>query len=232
MTTASRPTWCPAKGDELDINAAPSLYYSAKDQIAHKKLKIRQPGQSSVEEIEKKRIKFDKATEEKLKLLASLSQRFDEDGDADEHVSEHGIGTSGVQPDTHDGLENEPENESQNQNTNVGLDEPEHGGSFEQEQNSDDQEEDDTELLLLELEKIKRERMEERKKLEDTEDSVIMGSNPLRFQNQKKAAAVVPWTEDTVFRNQGTGEFKPQKRFINDMGRSDFHHPQTADIQI
>lgn len=41
MTTASRPTWCPAKGDELDINAAPSLYYSAKDQIAHKKLKIR-----------------------------------------------------------------------------------------------------------------------------------------------------------------------------------------------
>lgn len=156
-------------------------------------------------------------------MLASLSQRFDEDGDADEHVSEHGIGTSGVQPDTHDGLENEPENESQNQNTNVGLDEPEHGGSFEQEQNSDDQEEDDTELLLLELEKIKRERMEERKKLEDTEDSVIMGSNPLRFQNQKKAAAVVPWTEDTVFRNQGTGEFKPQKRFINDMGRSDFH---------
>ena len=89
--------------------------------------------------------------------------------------------------------------------------------------NEDEEGEDDTELLLLELEKIKRERMEERKKLEDAEDSVIMSSNPLRFQSQQKSTALVSWTEDTVFKNQATGEYKPKKRFINDMGRSDFH---------
>lgn len=41
MTTASKPTWSAAKGAELDGNSAPSLYYSAKDQISHQNLKLR-----------------------------------------------------------------------------------------------------------------------------------------------------------------------------------------------
>lgn len=96
--------------------------------------------------------------------------------------------------------------------------------SYNQDEIVEDDEEDDTELLLLELEKIKRERMEEKKRLAEAEDSIVMNSNPLRFQNQQKSSmALTSWTQDTVFRNQVTTDNKPKKRFINDMGRSDFH---------
>ncbi|KAI9183322.1 complexed with cef1p [Blastocladiella emersonii ATCC 22665] len=105
----------------------------------------------------------------------------------------------------------------------------------------DDDSEDETEALMRELEKIKRERAEERERQEqarrDKEDAereeALLTSNPLLqlggagpggagkakpdFSIKKR------WDDDVVFKNQARVEDKPQKRFINDTIRSDFH---------
>ncbi|KAI8982660.1 Cwf15/Cwc15 cell cycle control protein-domain-containing protein [Pilobolus umbonatus] len=48
MTTAARPTFDPARGND---NQAPSFQYSARDLNSHTKLKFRQPGQGTADEI-------------------------------------------------------------------------------------------------------------------------------------------------------------------------------------
>lgn len=48
QTTAARPTFDPARGND---SKAPSFQYSARDIASHTKLKFRQPGQGTVDEI-------------------------------------------------------------------------------------------------------------------------------------------------------------------------------------
>lgn len=50
MTTAARPTFDPARGSD---SKAPTLQYSSRDLAAHTKLKYRQPGQTTKEELER-----------------------------------------------------------------------------------------------------------------------------------------------------------------------------------
>ena len=89
---------------------------------------------------------------------------------------------------------------------------------------------------MKELEKIKQERAEEQERqqreveeaeMREREERAIQG-NPLLndFDMQSTTSEVKlkrRWDDDVIFKNQSRGEDKPQKRFINDMLRSDFH---------
>ncbi|KAJ2164512.1 hypothetical protein GGH16_004612, partial [Coemansia sp. RSA 560] len=99
------------------------------------------------------------------------------------------------------------------------------------ESNSDDSEsesEDETAMLMRELEKIKRERAEEKARDEQESlerrllDDSSQGGNPLLAQHDFLVKR--RWDDDVVFKNQARGDSKPKKRFVNDMLRSDFHN--------
>ncbi|KAJ1804931.1 complexed with cef1p, partial [Coemansia sp. RSA 2599] len=98
-----------------------------------------------------------------------------------------------------------------------------------EDESDSDEEEDETALLMRELEKIKRERAEEKARQErEAEESrllnadSVLGANPLL--GEKDFSVKRRWDEDVVFRNQARGDDgKPKKRFVNDMLRSDFH---------
>ncbi|KAL6717036.1 complexed with cef1p [Lecanora helva] len=103
-------------------------------------------------------------------------------------------------------------------------------GSGSSEEDSDD-EEDETAELLRELEKIKRERAEqkakeEREKLAEEQDKrekdIALGNPLLNPADDNKTQR--RWDDDVVFRNQARGtENKGKKEFVNDLLRSDFH---------
>jgi len=83
---------------------------------------------------------------------------------------------------------------------------------------------------MRELEKIKRERAEQRAK-EDADNAAkdqeqrefdIARGNPLL--NAKDFNVQRRWDDDVVFKNQARGtEDKKPKEFVNDLLRSDFH---------
>lgn len=109
------------------------------------------------------------------------------------------------------------------------------GGSDDDEDKDDDDEEsedeDDEEVLLRELEKIKKERAEQRDK-EEREKAAeeaakrevdIAQGNPLL--NSDAFAVKRRWDDDVIFKRQarGTDERGKKKEFVNDLLRSDFH---------
>lgn len=93
------------------------------------------------------------------------------------------------------------------------------------------EDEDDEEVLLRELEKIKKERAdqrerEEREKAAEEEakrEVDIARGNPLL--NSDAFAVKRRWDDDVIFKNQarGTDERGKKKEFVNDLLRSDFH---------
>ncbi|KAK5110190.1 hypothetical protein LTR62_006186 [Meristemomyces frigidus] len=103
---------------------------------------------------------------------------------------------------------------------------------------SDSEEEDETAQLLAELAKIKAERaaaaakvaaVQEKKDAEQREKDIALG-NPLLNGPSTAGAGdgygvKRRWDDDVVFRNQGRGteERGKEKRFVNDLLRSDFH---------
>jgi protein CWC15 len=104
------------------------------------------------------------------------------------------------------------------------------GSSEEDSDDDDDDEEDETAELMRELEKIKRERAEQRAKEEADKDAkdqeqreydIARGNpllNPTDFNVKRR------WDDDVVFKNQARGtEDKKPKEFVNDLLRSDFH---------
>lgn len=87
---------------------------------------------------------------------------------------------------------------------------------------------------MRELEKIKREREEERVRKEEEERKAveqesreeILQGNPLLQQtggNGGSAKMKRRWNDDVVFKNQSRNEPELKKRFINDTIRNDFH---------
>jgi protein CWC15 len=63
MSTAGRPTWNAAKGANRYF--APSAAVSGKDQRGHTKLKTRQTGQNSANEVKQRNLKAELAAREK-----------------------------------------------------------------------------------------------------------------------------------------------------------------------
>jgi len=103
----------------------------------------------------------------------------------------------------------------------------------EEEEDSDD--EDDTAELLAELQKIKKERVEEKAKM-DAERQVeeerirtenILKGNPLMAQEKQSSTDFKVkrrWDDDVVFKNCAKGdESRKSRGFINDTLRSEFH---------
>uniref|UniRef100_A0A7S3DG53 Cwf15/Cwc15 cell cycle control protein n=1 Tax=Palpitomonas bilix TaxID=652834 RepID=A0A7S3DG53_9EUKA len=216
MTTAARPTWTPAKGQENTgyyKEFVPSKQYSSKDLPGHLELKVRQEGQSSEEELRLRDLKAE--------LLEKENKHFDSRRKEDSRL----LLTAGskraapeIKPEELPKANREDRDEE-----------------FENDSDEDDSdEENEANELMKELQKIRQEREMEKEKQRMKEEAEkeaqtqneVMSSNPLLnlggedkgFKMEKK------WYDDVVFRNQAKGApEKATKRFINDTIRSDFH---------
>ncbi|KAJ1806175.1 complexed with cef1p [Coemansia sp. RSA 2599] len=232
MTTAARPTFNPAKGKANDDF---SYMTSAKDLPGHTRLKTRKPGQGkegeySVEEL-KRELKEAERRHFEAKQLGykpGTDAAQTDKGDEDELAANRTKYIEMAQMlDAASSSEEESSSEDDKDSHGSGSDGGDSDGS--EDQSDSDEEEDETALLMRELEKIKRERAEEKARQErEAEESrllnadSVLGANPLL--GEKDFSVKRRWDEDVVFRNQARGDDgKPKKRFVNDMLRSDFH---------
>lgn len=227
MTTAHRPTWAPAKGHEEQGGMriyAPSRMQSVKDLPGQTKLKFRQPGQNTVEDLEHGDLRSKLEEKERKHYLKTKSTNFEEEREDDLRLLE-----TGAAPDGSGG------GAAQHRTLVPKAIDADDEDDADDADSSDDSEDDDEAELMAELDRIKRERAEEaaRKageaaaKAEAEEQKELLRGNPLL---QEKLAAQDPsfalkrrWDDDVVFRNQTRGEPKATKRFINDTIRNDFH---------
>ncbi|KAJ2662941.1 complexed with cef1p [Coemansia sp. RSA 1199] len=208
MTTAARPTFDPAKGKSEN-----ELTYltSAKDLPSHTKLKTRKPGQGGEHEY----------TTEELRLELEAAER--------RHFAAKSNGESSTQVD-HKRLDEEKARYIEMaQRLDAESDSDVSESAESDSDGSESESEDETAMLMRELEKIKRERAEEKAREEQEtlerrllDDGPSLGGNPLLAQHDFMVKR--RWDDDVVFRNQARGDEKPKKRFVNDMLRSDFHN--------
>lgn len=230
MTTAHRPTWHAAVGqsNEGGWHAGGKLsdQVSARDLPAHRRLKIRQVGQGTAnevelldlrEELERKEEKYELEKGQKVNTAQDKLRRLEENkkilllGDTEAEKRESQLKeVASRYNDADDGADSEDSDDS----------------------DSDSDDEDEEAELLRELEKIKREREEERVKHEEEERKIleqqsreaILQGNPLTQQQGAGSAKMKRrWNDDVVFRNQYRNEPDVKKRFINDTIRNDFH---------
>lgn len=242
MTTAHRPTFDPARGKE----AARGEAYHQRLLPAHKTLKYRVANQGTPQEQAKRDMKAELLKKER-KHFAGKEGRAIEDEDEDEVG--RGVGAGGKvrlaieeggggglkrkASEIGDGEKGEEEDwETKKariieQYKDIDAD----GSSSSESSESEDESEDESTALQRELNRIKAERAEaaekeaekQRKKDEEAREKDIALGNPLL--NPKKYGVKRRWDEDVVFKNQarGTEERGKEKRFVNDLLRSDFH---------
>ncbi|KAJ3555025.1 hypothetical protein NM688_g2803 [Phlebia brevispora] len=245
MSTAHRPTWDPAQAKDVKGG---SRQFSVRDMAAHTKLKFRQPGQTSVDEVKKRDLRAE--------LLAAEAEARDkkrkaegkpplavENGAADEEANKR-------RKLLQEAIEMDKDEDEDEERSQKGEGESKHGDDEEDEDedsDEDEDDEDDTAELLRELEKIKRERAEEKER-QDREQSEqtaaereyeVATANPLL--NLAAALGQTPgvnttipgtfavkrrWDDDLIFKNQAMGDRDKDKRsgqFVNDLLRTEFH---------
>ncbi|TDG39875.1 hypothetical protein AWZ03_013700 [Drosophila navojoa] len=246
MTTAARPTFDPARGGsgrgEKDLSAL-SKQYSSRDLPGHTKLKYREIGQGTSEEIRNR--DFRKELEERerdlrsgnssSKALPSIVRKAIEANNAS--------GSGASKRTKLDSLSQQQLHQQQQQQhaANLDADEPLDNDSSESESDSDD----DDAALLAELQKIKQERLQEtarreaEKKQEDERIRMenILSGNPLINYEPGTAASAAGrtsgnggdlkikrrWDDDVVFKNCARSAPEKKTHFVNDALRSDFH---------
>ncbi|KAJ7517310.1 hypothetical protein O6H91_21G018200 [Diphasiastrum complanatum] len=216
MTTAARPTWAPAKGGHEQGGVrifGPSQKYSSRDLASHTNLKTRKEGQDTQTELRKRNLREELDERERRHFLKDKDER-----DRRKGTTAGGPYLEGAKRDADEKLAIK----------NIDADDSDVEARSESE-SDDDEDEDDTAELLAELERIKKERAEEklrkdRQKQEEEfkvkEAELIRGNpllNPTSFSVKRR------WDDDVVFKNQARGETKVSKRFINDTIRNDFH---------
>ncbi|GBN45143.1 Protein CWC15 A [Araneus ventricosus] len=209
MTTAARPTFEPARGGggrgEKDLSAL-SKQYSSRDLPGHTKLKYRQTGQGTSEELKNK--DFRRELEEKERIVSH---------ERDGKRSSRDTGSSSAKKSRLDQLPA----------SNLDADDP-----LDDDDESDDSDEDNTAELMAELNRIKKERAQEearrdaeRKAQEEkirTEN--ILSGNPLLNNKPVEFKVKRRWDDDVVFKNCAIEEpDRKEKPFINDTLRSSFH---------
>ena len=221
MTSAARPTWSAALASGGGLrdgsSSAPTLQTCAKDQPGHMKLKLRQMGQDAPEEIRSKNFRNETAVSEVAPRILSNFISGDSDVEIDDYISDE---------ERREG--SNINNITYNNKTETDLNEIET-------ENDDDIDEDidedgDEEELMRELEKIRKERETEKlakeKKAAESDPHSVLSGNPLLTTPAEVSSfgAKRRWDDDVVFKNQAKGlDEKPEKRFINDTTRSDFH---------
>lgn len=234
MTTAARPTWAPAKGGDEQGGSrmfGPSQKFSSRDLASHNKMKLRQGGQNAEEDLRSRDLREELEDKERRHFSSRGggggegrrrgTQLLEHRRDAEERVAAAtAAAAKSLDADDSDG----------DARAAGGA-----GGGSDDDDDDDDDDEDDTAELLAELERIKRERAEEKARREReaaaeaarAKEAELRTGNPLMDASVTGGPAAFSvkrrWDDDVVFRNQSRGEAKPVKRFINDTIRSDFH---------
>jgi protein CWC15 len=184
MSSAHRPTWAPAQGKEGVQN---SKVYSSRDLSAHTKLKFRQPGQDSTSEVQRRDLKLEllKAERESdlrkkkgerglvvdkgLLLLEEKEKgnREEEEANKRRKLLQEVADLDKDDEDDDDDDDDEGEDHSQNgdlKGKGKAVENDDDDNEDSDEDSDDDDDEDETAELLRELEKIKRERAEEKER--------------------------------------------------------------------
>jgi len=237
MSTAHRPTWDPAQA--RDVKGG-SRQFSVRDMAAHTKLKFRQVGQTSADEVKKRDLRAELLAAEQeaknKKRKAEGKPPLPIEGGEDEEANKR----RKLLQDALD-LDKDDDDQEEKEGNEKADDE---GDS---DDDSEDDDEDDTAELLRELEKIKRERAEEKSRQENEQSSKdaaareieIATGNPLLNlaaalgqQTPSGINTTVPgtfsvkkrWDDDVIFKNQAMNQKdKSQGYFVNDLLRTEFH---------
>lgn len=226
MTTAARPTFDPARGGsgrgEKDLSAL-SKQYSSRDLPSHTKLKYRDPGQGTTEELRSRDFREELEKRERESKSGSSSSKAATSA-APSSVVRRAIeaNTGGGSSSKRQKVDAAPQN--------LDADDP-----VDSDNSDSDSDEDDTAALLAELNKIKRERAqdsakkEQEKRQEDERirmENILSGNPLLNYASTAKAELKVKrrWDDDVVFKNCARSEpDKKTNQFINDSLRSEFH---------
>ncbi|XP_077248164.1 cwf15 / Cwc15 cell cycle control family protein [Tasmannia lanceolata] len=222
MTTAARPTWAPAKGGNEQGGTrifGPSQKYSSRDLAAHTTLKPRREGQDTHEELQKRNLR-EELEERERRHFSSKDKTYAEERDRRKGASAGHLLLEGTKRDAEDRL----------LPRNVDADDSDVDVKSEDESDDEDDDEDDTLALMAELERIRKERAEEKLRKErqqqegdlKAKEADLIRGNPL-LNNATSFNVKRRWDDDVVFKNQTRGEAKTPKRFINDTIRNDFH---------
>uniref|UniRef100_A0A2P2JA52 Uncharacterized protein MANES_03G143400 n=1 Tax=Rhizophora mucronata TaxID=61149 RepID=A0A2P2JA52_RHIMU len=218
MTTAARPTWAPAKGGNEQGGTrifGPSQKYSSRDIASHTNLKPRKDGQDTQDELLKRNLRQE-LEERERKHFSSKDRSYNDDRDRRKNNQ---LLLEGAKRDTEDRIV--PRNiDADDSDVEVN----------DYNESEDDEDEDDTEALMAELERIRKERDEEKRQQEferaaeevKAKEEHLLRGNPL-LNNPTSFTVKRRWDDDVVFKNQARGETKTPKRFINDTIRNDFH---------
>eukprot|EP00028_Trichosphaerium_sp_Am-I-7-wt_P001263 CAMPEP_0168536054 /NCGR_PEP_ID=MMETSP0405-20121227/19239_1 /TAXON_ID=498012 /ORGANISM="Trichosphaerium sp, Strain Am-I-7 wt" /LENGTH=199 /DNA_ID=CAMNT_0008563823 /DNA_START=130 /DNA_END=726 /DNA_ORIENTATION=+ len=192
----------------------------ARDIPGFTKLKMRQPGQTTTDEIAERDLKSELDARERIHLekIGKLDDvKMLEQNKTPGNLLEDGRGTKRK-------LDDIKENEY------AALDRDDSDSDDESSFDSDD--ENENAELIRELERIKAEREVDakRRKKEEAEEEMerdqeqTMSGNPLLASQGGDATVKKKWYEQVVFKNQTRGEpDRKKKRFINDTIRNDFH---------
>lgn len=162
MTTAHRPTWNPARGGETQGGfrvVAPTAKYSSRDMPGHLKMKLRNIGQAAPTEVAKRDLKRELAEREAKhykKLGRPMNESEAEAVEEEISVLSEMLMYKDVDPDVD--LDDDGSEPEESGGKGDGASDGEAASDGEEESDEDD---DDAELLR-ELERIKKEREEER----------------------------------------------------------------------
>jgi protein CWC15 len=216
---------------------------------AHTKLKFRQVGQTSVDEVKKRDLRSEllvaeqEARNKRRKVegkppLPIEGKSATENGDVkaienEESNKRKKLLQEALELDKDD---SESEEDEANDENKVDGDESE----------SDEDEDDDTDELLKELERIKRQRAEEKTRQEHEQSkqdaaarefdvatnnpllnlAAALGQSPATLNTTAPGTFAVKrrWDDDLIFKNQAvTLKDKPSGQFVNDLLRTEFH---------
>ncbi|KAF2481733.1 Pre-mRNA-splicing factor Cwf15/Cwc15 [Neohortaea acidophila] len=233
MTTAHRPTFDPARGKE----AARGEAYHQRLLPAHKTLKFRQAAQGTPDEQARRDLKAELLRAERAHYAKRDGKALPEDADDDDDEGDDAEGATPLHPGADGDTDEDYEAKKRRvleETKDIDADSVASDSSSEA-SDDDDDEEDETAELMRELARIKAERAEAAAKVaaeqaakdaEQREKDIALG-NPLLNPKTDKGEYGVKrrWDDDVVFKNQarGTEERGKEKRFVNDLLRSDFH---------
>ncbi|KAF8627629.1 hypothetical protein AX15_004325 [Amanita polypyramis BW_CC] len=246
MSTAHRPTWDPAQA--RDVKGG-SRQYSVRDMAAHTKLKFRQVGQTSVDEVKKRDLRAELLTAEleaknkkrkaEGKPPLSVEGKTIENGEVKAIEDEESNKRRKLLQEALELDKDDSDNEEVQSNSKSNQ-----GSEDESEEESDD--ENDTDELLKELERIKRQRAEEKARQEQEQSAqdtaareldiatknpllnlaAALGQSPGGLNTTAPGTFAVKrrWDDDLIFKNQATNlKDKSANQFVNDLLRTEFH---------
>ncbi|KAF7362478.1 Cwf15/Cwc15 cell cycle control protein [Mycena venus] len=245
MSTAHRPTWDPAQAKDVKGG---SRQFSVRDMAMHTKLKFRQVGQTSVAEVKQRDLRAELAAAEleaknKKRKAEGLPPLAVEGGPAADEESNKRRKLLQESLD----LDKDDDDEEEAEGSSKAADEKDKDADdSDSDSDSDDDDDDETAELLRELEKIKRERAEEKARQEReqsasdaaTREAEIATGNPLlnlaAALGQQVPTGVnttVPgtfavkkrWDDDLIFKNQAISTKDKPTHFVNDLLRTEFH---------